>query len=47
MSAEGGDQLLAGLLTTSARLRADPAELEASGPDQPWDLIRDTLLGEQ
>ena len=23
------------------------AELEASGPDQPWDLIRDTLLGEQ
>jgi hypothetical protein len=23
------------------------AELEASGPDQPWDLVRDTLLGEQ
>jgi hypothetical protein len=22
------------------------AELEASDPDQPWDLVRDTLLGE-
>src|ERR1051326_8607571 len=30
-SAEGGDQLLAGLLTTSARLRADPAVLVHPG----------------
>jgi hypothetical protein len=22
------------------------AELEASDPDQPWDLVRDTFLGE-